>query len=157
MDIFSDENMQVFSTALKNIHDVQSGILTVFGNDLHEYINRTDNPYNISVPMQDVLEFVDANYMEIAGQVEKIFRSAVSLKNYIDNFVSYYTLLEKTLSKPVESNKDKTIVIALVLILISRNVNTTVAKKVHVILKSMCVQPTVGVLVQVSQNVINDI
>lgn len=157
MNIFDDENFKVFERTLARIKKEYDTILPIFGGDIHAYVSHTATPYNISIHIQSVVAFVDANYIELSSQVKKIFNNTQQMNNAIDNFTKYYGLMSEALEKPEDDEENKTLKIALVLILISRNINNAVAKKIQVILKSMCIQPTIGTLVQVSSNVLSEV
>ena len=76
------------------------------------------------------------------------------MNDIIDNFTKYFGLMSDCYESVERDTDTLTKKMAVVLILISRNVNTPVLKKIQAILKSMCVQPTVGLLVSVSADVL---
>ena len=156
MKVFDDANFTVFDRTLQKIVKEYNKILPIFGNDIHKYVTSNATPYNINIPMQSILTFVDNNYIDICEQVAKIFESTKQLSNTAEYFDKYYTLLKSAIEEDNGDELSKTKKIAVVLILISKNVNTATTKKIQLILKSMCVMPTVGVLVQVSSNVLSD-
>lgn len=154
MNIFDEANFKVFEDALKSIYIEYDNIISVFGSDIHDYILKTETPYSISIPLQDVLTMVDNNYIDICTQVTKVFSSSNNLNDIIDNFTKYFGLMSDCYESTERDTDTLTKKMAVVLILISRNVNTPVLKKIQAILKSMCVQPTVGLLVSVSADVL---
>ena len=152
MDVINSDKFVVVERALNRIYKEYDTILQLFGGDIHEYMANTAKPYNITIPMQNVISFVDNYYVDICEQVEKIFNNTQHLTNVSENFVKYYALLNEAIG-----SDNKTLKLAVVLILISKNVSNVSTKRIMLILKSMCVMPTVGMLVQASSNVLNEI
>jgi len=157
MNIFDEENFKVFERTVQRIDKEYRTILSVFGDDVHDYIAHTETPYDITIPLQNVLKFVENNYVEICSQVVKVFDNTQQLNNTVDNFTKYYEKLVNVIEDKTNTPEVMSTKIALVLILASKNVSNLTTKKMQVILKSMCKMPTVGVLVQVSANVLSDV
>lgn len=156
MNIFDANNFCIFDRAVKRIYDEYNVILSIFNNDVHDYIDKTASPFDITVPLTDVVKFVDSNYVDMCGQVEKVFDSTHHLSVVSDNFVRYYELLKESVNNTDNSPEGKTMKIALVLILASISLNNFPTNKIQVVLRSMCNMPTVGVLVHVSNTVLGD-
>ena len=157
MNIFDDNEYQKFDTVLRNIDKQFNDILLVFNNDAHEYLRNTTTPFDICVEVQVALDYINDNYISLANQVEKVFKSTRALDSVSDDFIKYHTLLKEIISKKNLTNKDKTMGMALAMIFICNSRKTTANKRSIAILRSMCVFPEVGTLVQVSSSVIEEL
>lgn len=154
MDIFEKNNFEIFNKTLDNINMQYQTILSVFNGDIHEYIDKASSPFDITIPLTEVLKFVDANYIDMCGQVSKVFESIHNLSVVSSNFVKYYELLQNSINSNDDSVEGKTMKIALVLILANCSISNFSTSKIEVVLRSMCNMPTVGLLVNVSNTVL---
>ena len=155
MNIFDDSNYEVFKNTFMNISSQFDAVMGVFNNDLYAYSNSTDDPYNLPVEIQPVIDFVSVNYLALAAQVDVIFKSIRDMEYNLEVFPNYYKLLEEvSFNIDSDNEESKTKLIAVVLMFIKKNSKSDVIRTIHAILKSMCVQPTVGALVSVSTEVI---
>lgn len=148
------EDFEVIDRTYQNIVHEMERVIDMFGGDLFEYISRTENPFNFNVEIDDAMKYIDANYLELAGNVEKIFNNTVVMESIVDDFDKYVNIVNSLKESGYESKEDKTRVMAVVMIFIRKNSRCPVIKKIQLILKSMCIQPTVGTLVQVTSHVL---
>ena len=156
-DIMSEESFNNVKESLDLLRGEVDNVLSMFNNDIHSYMANNNSPFNLYFNQNDMLDFVDKNYVELCGQVSKIFKNDAVLENMKDDFLKFYTTLNQLYENGFNNPEDKTIAIALLLICIEHNNNDAqTIRKIEVVLKSMCVQPTVGTLVQVSSYVLDD-
>lgn len=152
MQLISPEIQKVFVDSLKNIYEELDDIIDKFGG-IENYKCNNMKPYNIDVSLQDIIDVVDSEYIALAENVGKIYHNTIELKHACENIVHFYNRLKYIDSIDYTGNNEvQTEIIALVLMFVYNSCKSSVNIKVYNILRSMCLFPTVGTLVQVTSS-----
>lgn len=153
MQLISPEIQKVFVDSLKNIYEELDDIIDKFGG-IENYKCNNMKPYNIDVSLQDIIDVVDSEYIALAENVVKIYNNTIELKHVREDIVHFYNRLKYIDSIDYTGNNEvQTEIIALVLMFVYNSCKSSVNIKVYNILRSMCLFPTVGTLVQVTSSV----
>lgn len=156
MNIYDADVVKVISGFVDTVHSNYSVIIKQMDNNVNSYISASNDPYVFNMGLNELGDFVLENYVDLVGQIKIVYSSYATLQGMMDTFTKYYTTLCSLHGKLSDgSEEDISTALTLALISLVKNSNNGEVKTAAMaVLKSACTQPSIGALLQISEDIV---